>query len=190
MRRLPWLLGILLWQPLPLWAHPHLWVSAKAEIETSGDRLVGLWAEWTLDQTFAETLLSDVDANGNGQIDPDELPSAQRGYFDNLGEYQYFTSLTVAQKPVKVTKVERFQATILADRKVVYRFFVPLNLTLRPNSTLVLAFFDDTYFAEVALEGADSVRVSGRQAVIIVKPNPKRAYYMGQIVPIEATVAW
>ena len=75
-------------------AHPHVWVTAKAEIIFGPDRKVaGIRHSWTFDEAYTAYVTQGLDKNGDGKLTPDELQGLAEENTSGLAEFDYFTIL-------------------------------------------------------------------------------------------------
>ncbi|MGG3815578.1 DUF1007 family protein, partial [Methylorubrum rhodesianum] len=57
----------------PASAHPHVWITAKAELAYEAGRVTGIRHAWTFDPEYTAFLTQGLDANGDGKVSPEEL---------------------------------------------------------------------------------------------------------------------
>lgn len=148
---------------IPSWAqaHPHVWITNVTAYQFEGGKLTGLRLTWTFDEMFSASIVLGFDRNKNGRFEPEELKRLQAEAFANLREYNYFLDIRLDDKPLKVTAVSDFTATI-AKGIVTYAFTVPLPSPVDAKATKVTtSIADETYFVEVILDEHDPVRFQG-----------------------------
>lgn len=86
-------LAILL--PAPALAHPHMYVSAKAELVVDGaQRLVEIRHSWRFDEVFSAYALQGQDADGDGRASEAELQALAELSMESLTEYGWFTKVS------------------------------------------------------------------------------------------------
>jgi len=186
----PVLAALCLFLPAALEAHPHIWVEVKAEVVVTGGVVDGVWTEWTFDDMFSQLILTDNDPKGTGKVDAKMNASIKKGYFDNLKNFSYFSHFAVGGKDLKVPEPQKFQATIAADGRVAYRFYLPLGAKL--GSSFSVSFYDNSYFTDMKFTKTDPVKltVSGGEASVTLKPDKSKTYYGGGITPVYAFITW
>lgn len=185
---------ILLLIPVPLTAHPHVWIDAQAEIHFDQDRLARIVHRWVFDEMFTESILLDFDENRNRAIEEAESRAIEQDAFSNLRHYGYFTHLTIGSREIPVAAVERFRAS-LEEGRLVYRFEIPLREEIRPRwQRISLGVWDDTYFVEVRYDSPAAAvygaREQGVQIELALQENPAKSYWGGFITPQEIRLAF
>jgi ABC-type uncharacterized transport system substrate-binding protein len=168
------------------WCHPHVFIENSFTFVFSEGRLEGLSVTWVFDEMFSASIIMENDRNRNGAFEEKEIRAVERGAFANLRNFNYFLFLDSGGSRMKIKAVRDFRAEILG-RKLVYHFFVPLNIAVRAGSTVFRAgCFDNTYFCDVSYAKDDPVTVeTDAQTVVsweLVK-DKKNAYWGGTIVP-------
>ena len=58
----------------PALAHPHVWVTAKAEVVFAPDgKVTGVRHHWTFDEAYTAYVTQGLDKNNDGKLSPEEL---------------------------------------------------------------------------------------------------------------------
>src|SRR5215210_7574590 len=86
------ILSGLLWVA-PAGAHPHVWVTVKAEIVVTPDNTVtGIRHHWTFDDAFSAYATQGLGKDGK---DPrrEDLAELAKTNVESLAEYKYFTGI-------------------------------------------------------------------------------------------------
>jgi len=191
MIRFVWLAGFLIGlSGVPLSAHPHVWIDVKAEVVVEAGQIRGVWADWTFDDLFSQTVLVDVDPDNTGKITDAMNEAIKTDYFENLGSYDYFCHFVAGKRDLKVPEPRRFQASITPEGRLRYRFYFPLSLALGAAPTFSLSFYDSTYYTDLAFVKTDPVRVTGGNATFVFKSDRSKAYYDGLVTPVYAVITW
>lgn len=186
----PWAVFLLV--TLPLSAHPHVWVEAKAEVVVEAGYVEGVWATWSFDDAFSQLILADFPADSGGKFDPKTLAGLKKGYFDNLKSYQYFSHFVLGTKDLDVPQPQKFQASATPDGKVLYRFFLPLAVRLDAKTPLSVSFYDDTFFTDMIFDKKNPITLTatGGKAAFRFQPNKAKTFYGGQVTPTFAVITW
>jgi ABC-type uncharacterized transport system substrate-binding protein len=171
-------------------AHPHVWVDMGVELVIEQNTIKGFWAEWSFDEMMTAMVIADVSPGQNNQFSSQSVQRIQRDYFQNLKNYNYFSYVWVDRKAIPINRVEQFQPSLI-NRRLFYRFFVPINVPIAPSgSEVVISMYDDTYWTDMGFRKNQPVRIRGispGRVSFRLGLNPSRAYYGGMVQPEEVT---
>jgi ABC-type uncharacterized transport system substrate-binding protein len=80
-------------------AHPHVWITAEAEILYAPDgRVTGIRHRWSFDEAYSVFSTQGLDKNNDGKLTPDELEELAKVNVESLNEYNYFSVLKLNGK--------------------------------------------------------------------------------------------
>jgi ABC-type nickel/cobalt efflux system permease component RcnA len=80
--------------------------------------------------------------------------------FDNLENSHYFLAFQEGRKKLPRFPIEDFSASVTADGRLVYAFFVPLKLAVGTDEqSVAVTVYDDTYYVAFTLMKLDDVDV-------------------------------
>ncbi len=146
-------------------AHPHVWVTAKAEVAYEGGRVAGIRHTWSFDASYSAFVTQGLDANGDGKLSPEELQGLATENTANLAEFAYFTKLKVAGREQVFADPREARMAMDGDR-LTLSFLLPLKApAVQGRGVAALEVYDPTYFVSFSLaEGADAVRLPGAAA--------------------------
>ena len=162
----------------PAQAHPHVWITAKAEIVYAADGNVsGVRHHWTFDAGYSAYLTQGLDKNGDGKLTPDELQDMAKENAESLVEFDYFTVLKVNGAKQAFEPPREYGMTF---ENGLARLSLLLPVKSPPNGkTLSLEVYDPTFFVSFSLaEGDDAVRLAGAPkgcAATVARPKPVAA---------------
>jgi ABC-type uncharacterized transport system substrate-binding protein len=162
----------------PAQAHPHVWITAKAEIVYAADGNVsGVRHQWTFDAGYSAYLTQGLDKNGDGKLTPDELQDMAKENAESLVEFDYFTVLKVNGAKQAFEPPREYGMTF---ENGLARLSLLLPVKSPPNGkTLSLEVYDPTFFVSFSLaEGDDAVRLAGAPkgcAATVARPKPVAA---------------
>ncbi|HEX8416273.1 MAG TPA: DUF1007 family protein [Methylobacterium sp.] len=147
-------------------AHPHVWITAKAEVAYGeGGRVTGIRHAWTFDASYSAFVTQGLDKNGDGRLATDELAGLAAENTANLAEFAYFTKLKVGGKDqLFADPIEPGMA--MDGDKLTLSFLLPLKApAVQGRGVAALEVYDPTYFVSFSLsEGADAARLAGAPA--------------------------
>ncbi|CAO4162764.1 DUF1007 domain-containing protein [Methylorubrum populi] len=146
----------------PAAAHPHVWVTAKAELAYEAGRVAGIRHTWTFDSAYSSFVTQGLDTNGDGKLSSEELQGLATENTGNLAEFAYFTKLKVAGKEQTFAEPRDARMVMDGDR-LTLSFLLPLKApAAQGRGVAALEVYDPTYFVAFSLaEGADAVRLPG-----------------------------
>ncbi len=155
-----------LWAAAPAEAHPHVWVTTKAEIAYGeGGRVTGIRNVWTFDAAYSAFVTQGLDTNHDGKLTPDELAGLATENTANLAEFSYFTKLKVAGKEQLFADPTEPRMAMEGD-KLTLSFLLPLKApAAQGRGVAALEIYDPSYFVAFSLsEEADVARLAGAPA--------------------------
>ena len=127
-------------------AHPHVWVSARAQVAYADGKVTGVRHTWSFDPEYSAYVTQGLDANKDGKLSPDELASLATTNTENLAEFGYFTKLKVAGKEQAFAE-PREAAMRMEGNVLTLSFLLPLKSPAAPGrGVAALEVYDPTYF--------------------------------------------
>jgi ABC-type uncharacterized transport system substrate-binding protein len=166
--------------------HPHVFIENSFTFVFTGGRLEGIAVTWIFDEMFSASIITGNDRNRNGKFEEQEIKMVEKGAFSNLKNFNYFLFIDTGEGRRKIGTVRDFRAEI-RGRKLVYRFFVPLDIAASATEkALTAGCFDNTYFCDVTYAKDDPVTVKADERTYVsweLVKDRKNAYWGGTIVP-------
>lgn len=184
----PWGLCLLILAATPALAHPHVFIHNTMTVLFDEQKLSGITFRWVFDDMFSEMILVDFKPDADGTFSAKATRTIKAGAFDDLVNYHYFLAFFVGKNPLRRFRVEQFTPSVVAEGgALVYSFFVPLNLPVRPEEqTVRVTVYDDTYFVAFDLMHADDVTVNGDQeaeVALSIEKSRVKPLWPGQYMP-------
>jgi len=175
-RRLGLTLAALLAAGAPALAHPHVWVTARAELVYAPDgKVTAVRHAWTFDKGYSAFITQGLDRNGDGKLTPDELQELAQENTSSLGDFDYFTVLK-ANGAKQDFDPPREPAMAYAGDEVTLSYVLPLKAPAAGGKALTLEIYDPTFFVAFGLApGEDAVKLAGAPkgcATSITRPKP------------------
>jgi ABC-type uncharacterized transport system substrate-binding protein len=164
--------------PLPADAHPHVWVTAKAEVVYGADgKVIGVRHRWTFDEAYSSYVTQGLDTNNDGQLTPDELQELAKVNTDSLAEFDYFTQLKAngAKQAFTAPREPRME---FENGLMTLSFHLPLK---KPAANKLVAFevYDPSFLVDFGIaDGADAVTLANAPkgcTAKITRPKPPDA---------------
>lgn len=143
-------------------AHPHVWVTAKAQLVYADGKVTGIRHAWAFDPEYSAFVTQGLDTNKDGKLTPEELAGLAATNTENLAEFGYFTKLKVGGKDQAFTD-PREPAMRMEGNALTLSFLLPLKTPAAPGrGVAALEIYDPTYFVSFAFaEGPEAVTLSG-----------------------------
>ncbi|MGO9310042.1 MAG: DUF1007 family protein [Spirochaetia bacterium] len=191
-RSFPSVLAFLVLSVVPAHAHPHVFVNNKMVVSFDAGMLQGISFRWTFDDMFSSMILEDFDPRHTGQFDAAQVKAVKEGAFDNLENYHYFIALAAGNKPISRFKIQKFTPSVVEKTKLVYSFYVPLNLPVKPTDQSVrVTVYDDSYYVAFDLLHLDDVTVQSGDDVtcdLSVEKTKVKPLWPGQYMPDQLVI--
>ena len=142
-------------------AHPHVWVTAKAQLVYADGKLVGVRDTWSFDPEYTAFITQGLDSNKDGTLSPEELAGLAAENTANLAAFGYFTKLKVGGKEQAFADPKEPGAH-MEDRALVMTFLLPLKTPVQQGrGVAALEVYDPTYFVSFAFaEGTDAATLA------------------------------
>ena len=150
---------------VPALAHPHVWVTSKAEVDYETGAVTAIRHAWTFDAAYTAFVVQGLDTNGDGKVSPEELAGLAAENTANLAEFGYFTKLKIAGKDQAFAEPAEPRMSV-EDGKLTLRFRLPLKAaTAQGKGILALEVYDPTFFVSFSLaETPDAARLANAPA--------------------------
>jgi ABC-type uncharacterized transport system substrate-binding protein len=172
---------------LSAFAHPHVFINNTMTVLFDGGALKGMTFHWVFDDMFSEMLLTNFKPDGEGGFSAKQTAQIKSGAFDNLKDYHYFLVFSINGKRLQKIRIEQFTPSVVEGAKLVYSFFVPLDVPISADDqTVRVTVYDDTYFVAFDLMHADDVTVKGDDGVSVglsIEKSKVKPLWPGQYMP-------
>jgi ABC-type uncharacterized transport system substrate-binding protein len=143
----------------PALAHPHVWVSAEAEVLFGPDgKVTGIRHAWVFDEMYSAFATQGL---GKDRKPPtkEELAPLAKTNVESLSEFDYFTSAKSANQKLAFAKPIDYSLEARPDKLVVLHFTLPLKTPASAGKAFTFQVYDPTYFVAFELEKKDPVRL-------------------------------
>ena len=175
-------------------AHPHVFINNKMTLLFGDGKLKSMTFRWAFDDMFSEMILTDVKPAKDGTFTPKQTAEIKEGAFDNLKNYHYFLAFFIGKKPLRNIRIEQFTPSVVEGTKLLYSFFVPLDLPVTTEErTVRVTVYDDTYFVAFDLMHADDLTVEGDKGISVglsIEKQKVKPLWPGQYMPDQLVMRY
>lgn len=158
----------------PAWAHPHVFVTSRAEVVYAPDgKVTGVRHSWTFDQAYSAFITQGLDANKDGKLSPEELRTLAKENTESLADFEYFTVLK-ANGAKQAFDAARDYGMTYANEEATLSYFLPLKAPAVASKALTLEVSDPSYFVSFTMAEGDAVKLAGAPkgcATTITRPK-------------------
>lgn len=81
-------------------AHPHVYVTVETTVVYDKGAITGLRQRWAFDEFYTAMAIEGLDANGDGNLDRNELSELAKVNIDGLGQLNYFTTARIGEQRI------------------------------------------------------------------------------------------
>jgi ABC-type uncharacterized transport system substrate-binding protein len=182
--------GILLLLAVPpAWAHPHVFVDARAEIvfDAAGE-ITSVRHIWQFDEAFTAFAIQGLDTNNDGKLSDDELAPLAKVNVDSLKEYEFFTWLRAGGRKYAFVPPTEYWLEFHGGRLTLF-YTLPLKAPVPVKGKATLEVFDPEYFVAFTFPKDRAVTMNGAPAGCTAAYHPPAeldATTMSQLSAIPA----
>lgn len=159
------------------WAHPHMLMKTRLEIDFDGNKCKGVRVQWSFDRFFSSSIIQDYDSDRDGKFSSREIRDIHDYAFINLKNYGFFVYLRKGSERFSPSQVTEFTAWH-ENGTLFYSFYIPLG-EKDYSGEFHVSIFDPTYFCEITYE-KDPVRINqktGKSPGYVIEKNTKFPVY-------------
>jgi ABC-type uncharacterized transport system substrate-binding protein len=158
---------------IPALGHPHVWVTAKAQLIFTQTMATAIRHSWTFDPAYSAYATQGLDKNGDGKFTPDELLEFAKATAESLSDFDYFTLLK-ANGTKQAFDPPRDYGMVYENGQVTFGFILPLKVPAS-SKLLTLEVYDPTFFVAFSLaQDQDAVTLENPPkgcAVTLTRPK-------------------
>lgn len=177
---------------LPAQAHPHVFVSARAEIIYGPNGAVtALKHIWSFDEAYSAYITQGLDKNGDGKLTPDELAELAKVNVESLPDVDFFT-VAKANGKAQEFGTPTDQGLVYDNKILTLTYILPLKTPATANRSFGVEIGDPTYFVAFDIaDGADAIttRDAPQGCVVRIARPPKLAADVQQKLAQEDVTA-
>lgn len=188
---------------VPLAAHPHVWVDAKADIVfDQNGQITAIRQAWRFDEAFSSYLMLGLDTNGDGIFSREETAALAEVNVTSLSDFHYFTSVAGAKTSDRLgdlySETFAFPTDYYLEHDGVHttlHFTLPLTapITVRDHDLVIVDIYDPEYFVAFSLVDEAPVALAGAPdgcSLTIDEPEPLDDTYANilSLIPADGVV--
>lgn len=180
---------VLFWLGLaaPVQAHPHVWITAQAEILYNPDGSVAAIRHvWDFDEAYTAFATQGLDTNKDGKFSRDELKALAQENAESLHEFDFFTSLKIdGKRPAFGQPKDYFME--MNGQLLRFVYVLPLEKPVKAKTSLSLEIADKSFFVAFNLtEGEGAVTLVGAPQGCTVRINRPKTQVPQQTLSEQA----
>lgn len=171
-----------------LYAHPHVFMDASTQIKVNDNVLEGIKIKATFDEMNTMIYMEEYDKNKDKKLNEQETQLFLKEVFHYFkGNYSHFY-IRFDDKKIETEELKILNVGI-ENNLLFYEVYLPLNLKINDNNTLVLSIYDAAYYFTYFYDD-DSVTSTDKSKILytILQKNKDMSYYFGNINPLEIEV--
>ena len=136
----------------PALAHPHVWVTARAELVYGTDgKVAAIRHKWTFDPGYSAYVTQGL--GKDGKPTPEDLQELAKTNAESLTDSAYFTELK-ANGAKQAFEPPRDYGMVFADGQATLTYLLPLTTPAAPK-VLTLEVYDPSFFVSFEIAPGD-----------------------------------
>ncbi len=149
--------------PVPLSAHPHMFIDMKLKPVFSEGKFLGTWVNWLFDMVFTTSVLMDNGLKLGCPFTDEDVETIKNTAFANLLNYNYFTFFKTEEE---ITPARHFRdfTPFFSEKRLGYQFFLPYEGPAPEAEEIRIAVYDETFFCDIAFTEENPVEIESPQA--------------------------
>lgn len=161
MNKLVILISAFLFASSPVWAHPHVWVTARAQVLFDAQGLVtGFRHVWKFDEAYSAFQTQGLTANGEIPTREQMAPLAKTT-MATMPDFKYFTFAKIGGVALEYGPAINPHFDVGADKLVTLTYDLPLIKPQAPKPILVLQVYDPDFYVEFNFAETDPIALAG-----------------------------
>jgi len=162
----------------PALAHPHVWVTMRAELIYASDGSVtGIRHAWTFDDVFSTYAIQGMPQKVKGQFTREELAPLAKENVESLKEYNFFNYARVegARKKDAFTDPVDYWLDF-KDDQLTLNFTLPFKTPMKAKD-LLIDIYDPEFFVAFEFGEGEPVKLAGAPAGCkfeVMKPDDNK----------------
>lgn len=148
----------------PAAAHPHVWVTSKAEVVYDGGKITAIQHHWTFDEFYTAMAIQGLDTNNDGIYSREELAELAKVNMEGLKEFDFFTFARLGDKKLVLGEPQDYWLEH-KNGILTLHFKLPLNEPVAADAAgFQFAVYDPSFFIAFELAKGEAVTLAGAPA--------------------------
>jgi ABC-type uncharacterized transport system substrate-binding protein len=142
-------------------AHPHVWVTSKAEVVYENGKLAAIQHHWSFDEFYTTMAIQGLDTNNDNIYSREELAELSKVNMDGLAEFGYFTSAKLGNSKLAfAAPVDHWLEH--KDGILTLHFKLPVKEPIAADAKgFQFAVYDSSFFIAFELAKGDAITLAG-----------------------------
>jgi ABC-type uncharacterized transport system substrate-binding protein len=129
---------------LPLYSHPHLFVTSLIEFNTENKSIKSAKMSWEWDEAWSSEIINECDLDFDNKFDKKENSLVFKDFFSNTKSEDYFLQIFINGKSITINPVSSFSARITDSGTVIFDFILPINTVISSPAKMQINIVDKT----------------------------------------------
>jgi len=143
-----------------VFAHPHVWVTARTELVFNGPVMEAVRHVWRFDEAFTSFAIQGLDTNGDGKLSQEELQPLAKVNVESLQEYDFFTYIEGGDFEVEFGEPQEYWLDF-NDGMLTLFYTLPLKTPAAPGGdAMTVEVYDPGFFVAFEMVKEDPVIAS------------------------------
>lgn len=140
-----------------VFAHPHVWVTARTELVFNGPVMESVRHVWQFDEAFTAFAIQGLDTNEDGTLSQEELQPLAKVNVESLQEYGFFTYVEGGDFEAEFNQPTEFWLDFNNGRLTLF-YTLPLKTPAAPGTDgMTVEVYDPGFFVAFEMVREDPV---------------------------------
>ncbi len=123
-------------------AHPHVFIDLNVNVSYNHQGIDAIEIEWQFDRFSTQIILEDCDDDGNGRIDPDDMPAIQQNYGDSLSQEDFFAIIHSGEELI-TSVTSTLKNAAIKKGYAVFSILLDVDIPFQEDEQLLTLNFED-----------------------------------------------
>ncbi len=175
--------------PASIQAHPHVFAEARLDVQIGKNGTVeSLKHLWRFDELFSSTVLVEFDANGDLELDENELKTVAETVKESIAEFNFFQTVMLDGKEVDLAPPDELIVDF-QDQQMIILFEISPAKPMPLQGKLSFGVYDPTFYTAIEFTDDSHMSVTSKTPSCtraVIRPDPDEAIAQNQQTLTEA----